>query len=205
MKYKSGLKTLASLASPSWLELTVCSVVFVILALINQLSEGSVNQLTSLGAVNFKGTFLAGISRWISSLFASSDFSTAFDYIFWFLVGVVIYIIASRLVNNAEEFIQDISLRHYIWPKGSNKNRPFEEFVEKAFIRVFTFIIFCFFIIRFLPVLDHWWAVNHVYTNLSAHTFEIYLLLLIFVSLFIHGVVIALRLLLLRRRILAND
>jgi hypothetical protein len=202
MHIRNGLKTFTKLIEPSWIELLTIFTLFVILFIANQFQQTSSNNFTNLGAVTFKGTFISGISHWIGTLYTSKEFSTIAVYIFWLLVATLVYFVAFRLTKNAEEAVEDVSIRHYLWPRGANRNKPIEEYFEKIAIKIIVLVIICLYVIKLSPMLVNWWKHHYIYSISTLHGFAIYLILLLFVGLYMHGLVVLVRALTLRLRII---
>lgn len=201
MHNKKGLKTFVKLISPSLLELISILTVFIILLIANQIHQQYSADLTNLSAATFKGTFLNGFAHWFSTLYTSKGFSVVAIYIFWLFIALLVYVLAFRLNKNAEEIVDDISIRHYMWPRGANRNKPIEEYIEKFSMKLITLIVLCLYVIKLSPLLVNWWKLHYIFVSISLHTLTIYAILLLFLTLYIHGLIILIRILILRQRI----
>jgi hypothetical protein len=69
---------------------------------------------------------------------------------FWALVGLAVYIFLHGLAQIFTELDDDIEARHYIWPKGSDRDRQLHRLLEQAIFRGAAFIALILFV--FLPL-----------------------------------------------------
>jgi len=202
MHKKEGLRTFGKMMAPSLGELLSVVAVFVVLFIANQIHHLHLKDLTTLGTATFKGTFLSGSARWLSSLYNSKEFSTLAVYIFWLFIALLVYVMAVRFTKNAEEVVEDMRIRHYIWPKGTSRNGQIDEYIEKFGMRFIVLVILCLYLLKLTPALVNWWKVHYLVTGLSLHSVGVYLTLLVLVTLYTHGLVVLIRALLLRLRII---
>jgi hypothetical protein len=201
--YKNeGLKTFGKLIAPSLLELLSVFFIFVIFFIADQIHQLYSKNLTTLGVSTFKGTFLSGLAHWLSSLYNSKGFSTIGVYIFWLLIALIVYVMAISFTNNAEEMVEDVKIRHYLWPRGTSRNSPIKEYFEKFGMKLIILVALCLYLIRLSPPLFNWWKVHYAPATVSLHSLKVYVILLIFVTLYIHGLVVLIRALILRLRII---
>jgi hypothetical protein len=109
---------------------------------------------------------------------------------------------ALRFTQNAEEIVEDMRIRHYIWPRGTNRNNPIKEYVEKFGMRFIVLVTLGLYLLELTPALVSWWKLHYTVAGLSLHSLSIHLILLVLVTLYIHGLVVLIRALLLRLRII---
>lgn len=147
---------------------------------------------------DFQGTFFYGIVRWFSNLSVDPTFSYISVYVFWVSLAIVTYFVIERVIHCEKEFVRDISIRNYVWPEGSNKNKPLEEFFEQAVFRFTILLLILIYLIKVTPSLGQWWKIHHSGANLIVYG-ELLLLEFLFAQFF----VILLRLFLLKDRIIA--
>ncbi|HUD10370.1 MAG TPA: hypothetical protein VMR28_01715, partial [Candidatus Saccharimonadales bacterium] len=69
-------------------------------------------------------------------------------YIFWSAVATGVYIVASRLTKNVNEFAEDLKLRDYMWPKGDDKNEPLKASIERLVMRIAMVALFVVYIFK---------------------------------------------------------
>lgn len=203
MNKKVGLKTFAKLITPSLLESLSVLVLFIVFFITDEIHQLYSKDLTSLSVATFKGTFLSGLAHWFSSLYYSKEFSTVAIYIFWFLIAFLVYVMASRFSGSAEEIVEDIHIRHYLWPRDTNRNNPIKEYIEKFGMRFIVLVTLCLYLLKLTPALVNWWRLHYIVASISLHSLGIYLALLILMTLYVHGLVILIRALLLRLRIVS--
>lgn len=132
----------------------------------------------------------------------SSDFAL---YIFWAVVGLVVYACLHFVVSKLNELVDDINLRTYLWPNNRLRNRPVQEFFEVGVFKAVVFIVTLFyfkFIASFLlrPI-DYIWQDN---AWLSQHTVVKYSLVFVLSVVLLHGLTVLLRILMLRRRLFSS-
>lgn len=202
MHKKEGLKTFGKLITPSLMEVIGVVSIFVILFIANQIHQLHLEDLTTLGAATFSGTFLSGLAHWLSSLYNSKEFSILAVYIFWLLIALLVYVTALSFTKNAAEILKDMHIRHNLWPKGTNRNNQIDEYIEKFGIRFIVLITLCLYLLKLTPPLVNWWKLHYVVAGVSAHSLSIYLIFLVLAMLYIHGLVVLIRSLILRLRII---
>jgi len=202
MHKKDGLKIFAKMASPSLLELLIVVSIFLVLFIIDQIHQLHLKDLVNFGVASFKGTFLSGLARGLSSLYHSKNFSTLGVYVFWLFIALLVYIMALRFTQNAEEIVEDMRIRRYMWPKGTNRNGQIEEYIEKFGIRFIVLVTLALYLLKLTPDLVSWWRLHYIIANFSFHSLSIHLALLVLIILYVHGLVVLLRTLLLRLRII---
>lgn len=185
---------------PSMLGVVTYISIFVITLVVGQPSQIK-TALQGFNIREFNDTFAGGFSRMLSKLFNSQIFNEIAIYVFWVIVAFTIYIIASRLIKNVDELADDYSLRHYIWPKNKNKNQPLKEFGEKLLFHFITLIILIFYLFKAIPFLSSLWKRTNFTLTLSFRSVITIICLFIIETLFLHIIVILIRLFLTRRRI----
>jgi len=201
MHKNKRLKTFTKFIEPSLLELLSVAAVFAVLIISNQVHRFYSADLTTIDAATFKGTFLGGFSHLLSSLYNSKDLSIMAVYIFWLSIASVVYVIAFRLTKDANEIAEDFKMRHYVWPVGADRNTPAKEYFEKFGMKAIILVTLFIYLIKLSPALINWWKFHYIFTNGSLHTVSVDFTLLLFMTLYIHGLVILIRLFTLRLRI----
>lgn len=201
MYKKDGLKIFTKFIEPSLLELLSVFAAFVVLIIANQIHRLYSANLISIDAATFKGTFLSGFTHWLSSLYSSREFSTVAVYVFWLLIAALVYLMAFRLTKNANEITEDFKIRHYVWPIGTDRNNPIKKYLEQFGIKFVTLITVFLYLIKLSPPLVNWWNHHYISTGYSIHALLVDLILLVFLMLYVHGLVILIRIFLLRLRI----
>jgi len=197
---KKSLTIFLTLLSPSIIGLTIYSVIFFITFAVEQNEQFNL-ALQTFSLNNFKGTFVYGLVNSITKLLNTQIANTIAIYTFWIVIGMAVYFIGSSLYRNFHELTQDISIRHYLWPQGTDKNRPVLIFFEKTVFRIGVFIAIIIYLYKVLPSL---------FVFIRAHDLKFEFtgqygitLLKVFLAEFIvfHVAVILLRLLTLRKRV----
>lgn len=194
-------QVLIDIISPSLIGIEVYAVIITVL-IASYIWEQNGDTLSSLQASSFKGTFLYGYVNDFSNLIKSNIFNDVMLYVFWVIVGILIYFIASRIVSNVGNITDDIIIRHYIWPKGTDNNAPLKEYSKRIVFHLSLLIVLIIYLIKVPPLIEQWLQSNKVFsevTNLSGW----YLLeFMLFIFLFYQGIVVILRLLATRRRLI---
>jgi hypothetical protein len=156
----------------------------------------------------FKGDFfyqpLIDIGHGIRDFTSLPAVGTITVYIFWAVIGVIVYLLANRVVSDEQEMAGAYSLKNYIWPSTADASQPFKDLVEKLIIRFAVAIFIIVYIIKLIPIIDGWWQREHQDLVLTSRSLEINLLLLLFEALFMHGLVVLLRLFFGRKRLLKS-
>jgi len=130
--------------------------------------------------------------------------------LFWTLVGIMVYIFVRLMVGDVDEFWYDLSKRkNFLWPDGA-KPHIIIDFFERVVIRFFIFICLVIYIVNFVsPFLKGVVVVPDIFGS-SAQTWlssDIIASLIIFClleTIALYGLVILLRLLLMKRRLLSR-
>jgi len=201
MHRKEGLKTFAKLITPSLFEFLGVLIIFLIFFISHQVHQQYPNDLANMGVGTFKGTILGGLARWIDVIYRSNEFSILGLYIFWLFIALLVYIMAVRFTRNVEEVADDIRIRHYLWPRGTNRDSPLKEYIEKFGIKLVVLFTLFLYLMKLSPLLINWWKRHYIFVGDSLHSLTIYITLLVFMMLYVHGLVILIRALILRLRI----
>lgn len=190
--------------SPSAVGVAVYVMVFIAVAVDNQIAPYK-NAILDLKVSDFQGTFLYGsvvdLSRF-TRLQIASDITL---YIFWIIVGIIIFLIASRVASDNREVAKDISMRHYIWPPGSDVNQPLKKFAERLAFHTALAMVIIIYIFKGLPLLHGWWQHEQTDLMFTIESLRTNALLLIYETLFLHGLVVLLRMFFVRRRLFSNS
>lgn len=199
----SRLAVIVNLLMPSSLGVWIYIVIFGLTVVISQPSEYKV-ALQNFHISDLKGTFVYGLVEKSIHIIDTQLANEITIYVFWAIVASAVYLMAVRLTRNVGELTQDLRLRDYIWPPGSDKNRPVKEFIEKIIIRIIMAIIFLIYIFKILPVLANIWKSTNLTLSFSMHSLVELALLFIIEVAFLHLAVIIIRLFMLRSRIIQD-
>ncbi len=60
---------------------------------------------------------------------------------FWAIVGLIVYLFLRGLSRLFVEFDDDLGVRGYVWPRGTNRYAPLKAFAEQAAFRLVAFIL----------------------------------------------------------------
>ena len=175
----------------------VYATVFFILVVMNLMSTYR-SEFLYINQADFQGTFFYGVVRWLSNLSLDPTFNYISVYVFWVSLAIVTFFVIERVIHCEKEFVRDISIRNYVWPEGSNKNKPLEDFFEQVAFRFTILILMLIYIIRVTPSMGEWWKAHHNGANILVYG-ELLLLEFLFAQFF----VILLRLFLLKDRVIA--
>lgn len=142
----------------------------------------------------------------ITGVLGLSHSSTLALYLFWVLVGLVVYAVLALIVTNARELEKDLQARHNIWPQASSKDRPLLVFLAQVLFRAVIFVLTLLYVQHVLAFalggpLDSFWPANQW---LHMHAFTKGALLVLVDIALLHGLVVLLRLLLLRSRLFSS-
>lgn len=201
MHKNERLKTFREFIEPSSLELLSVFAVFAVIIIVNQFHRLYSADLTTIDTATFKGTFLSGFTRWLGSLYHSRNLSIVAVYIFWLLIASIVYAMAFKVTKNANEIAEDIKIRHYVWPVGADRNNPMKQYLEKFGTKLIIIVTLFLYLIKLTPPLINWWKLHYVFTGDLPHNLLIGLGLFVFMALYIHGLVVLIRLFILRIRI----
>jgi hypothetical protein len=146
-------------------------------------------------------SFVYSWGHTLSGIVKTQAADTITLYAFWIVVALLVYLLGKRMSANLSDLAEDISLRSYIWPQGADRNSPIKEFIERAVYRLAVAAALLFYLAKTLPALSMLWRRSDLVLTLGLHCFEAYLLLLVLEVLFLHGIIIFIRLFALRRRL----
>jgi hypothetical protein len=169
--------------------------------------------LSSLQAVfytpeelSIQSDFWHSINNSVSNVLGLNGNNTLFFYIFWAIVGLAVYGVLHIVLSKLSELSDDLNLRHNIWPDQRLRNRPLQRFVEISLFRVFIFILLFLYIKAafgfMLRPIGQIWADNSWLENSN---FLKYTFVFLVQVLLLHGLVVLLRLLLLRKRLTGQN
>ncbi|HEY4964291.1 MAG TPA: hypothetical protein VIH90_06370 [Candidatus Saccharimonadales bacterium] len=120
---------------------------------------------TSLNASDFQGTFLYSVLRDINSILNAKQVNSLLDYAFWAIIATIIYTIAHALVGGADELSRDLRIRKYVWPKGSDRNRPLEMYAVQFVFRIVIGIAILIYMFKLLPALDRYFNLSYLHAE----------------------------------------
>jgi hypothetical protein len=197
---KGKLSQLLDIFKPSALGLIIYLTIFIITLIFSQPSQYKTD-IGSLNGQELNGTSLYKYLNYFNRIIDSQIVSQIAVYIFWVIVGIIVFVIASRLIKGFNELSDDYSLRGYIWPKGQDKNDPIKEFFEKLLFRTVVLILIVFYVFKSTPYLASIWRKTDLTIQFNFHILTLGLTILIVEILYLHILVVLTRLFLLRRRI----
>ena len=194
-KEYENIVSASSFLEPSAAELVICVAIFGGLVLTN-LSSQYTHNLLNLSQADFQGTFMYGTVHAFVSFISNKEVGYIMYFGFWLAIGLIIYFLASWLLHLESETVQEFMSRHYIRPKGTDRNSSIKEFVVDCVIKLVALIFVITFVIKGLPALDNWWKSHE-----STHSLVVYSELFIYSFLFMHIFVVLLRVFFLRPRV----
>lgn len=122
-------------------------------------------------------------------------------YVFWIIIGLVIYLIIHYFSLRFDELVDDIKIRHYIVPNERLRNQPLRQYFLLFLVRIAVFIFTLFYVKRmfefmFQPLENYWANIGWLSSTVIRYTavFLCYVLLL-------HGLVVLIRILVAKQRI----
>jgi hypothetical protein len=74
-----------------------------------------------------------------------------------------------------------------------HRNKPIEVYTEKFGMKLTVLVALCLYAIKLSSPLVKWWKLHYIITNNPLHALTIYATLLVFMALYIHGIVILIR------------
>jgi hypothetical protein len=187
---------------PSFAGLTLYLIVY-ILILGQRILSSSHHLLSGISISTFYGTWLYSLGHRINLFLALTSVGKTVIFGLWLGLGAIIYILANFMTNNIKELATDVSRveGRYIIPVGVNKNSDIFEFIERFIIRLVAIIIGFFYANYILHLYTVWLKKPNDFHNLSLHSLNTSLLLLIAVFGFLHILVLLIRLVTLRLRV----
>lgn len=177
--------------------------IFIITVAFSQPSQFKV-ALQSFHVSELQGTFMYRFINEFNNIINTQLANEVAVYIFWSAVATGVYIVASRLTKNVNEFAEDLKLRDYMWPKGDDKNEPLKASIERLVMRIAMVALFVVYIFKIVPLLANIWKGSDLTLKLNSHSIKELILLFVIEILFLHLAVVIIRLFLLKRRII-ND
>jgi hypothetical protein len=177
--------------------------VFIILVpIVTGLIISKLSGSTSLSTTNFDGTFISGAVVDFNNLINAKQVNSILDYAFWAIAATIIYTIAHAVVGGADELSRDLRIRKYVWPKGSDRNKPLEMYIGQFVLRIFIGILILLYIFKVLPVLYRY--INFTYLNSTNSGNIATIITYIFIEILIlHTGVLLLRLFRMRNRVIS--
>ncbi len=204
--YSSTQKTsrthiLTFLLLPSALGISIYVLIFVLTLVISQPSQYK-TALSGFNVNDFQGTTVHNLFSDFTKAINSQIVNDIAIYVFWVVIAFGVYVIANRIIKNATELAEDFSLRQYIWPKNENKNSPIREFIEKIVFHTVVLIALILYLFKATPFIFDLWKKFHISSDLKIHNLELILILFVSELIFLHIIVILVRLFLTRDRII---
>lgn len=205
--------TSAQLSSKKWsrsLDILLPStgglVLYVFLSLLTLLIHyvSSIQHFLDLsGSFAIKSSLLNFLNNILVSIFGTKISNSLVLGLFWAFVGIVVYIFVQGIAVIFQDLGRDLEERKYILPSGADRNKPLKQDIEHAVFRTAVSAIFLFYLIYifgyFLRGKFYGSAPKQYWASLGSGVHII--LLFLGECLALHGIIIFLRLLRLRRRI----
>ncbi len=198
---KNRLLQILYFFSPSAVGITTYLVIYFIFFLLDQ--NSSINKVIHNISLNdIKTTFVGGYINDVSK-FLSSDLANSLTiYTFWIIIATLIFFIGSSIFSNIHELNRDMRLRYYLFPQGTDKDKPFKMFLKKFLFRLGILILLIIYVYKIIPLLIDIFKTSNLVFKLD-NNFFISLISTLFLEIIIlHFGIILLRLFLLKRRII---
>jgi len=197
------------LIRPTWMSFVICFTISVLTVLFYYIFKSikSVQSSQNTYIVNY---VQLDFNKFLTKLSNYSIVNNLVPILFWAFVGILVYIFVRLMVGDVDEFWYDLSKRkRFLWPNGA-KPHIIIDFFERVVIR---FVVFIFLVIYFVHVVSPFFLGGVVVPdlfgdtlkkNISNHIFLSVPLFIILETIALFGIVVILRLFLLKRRLLSN-
>ena len=176
-KEYESIVTASRILQPTLTGLVCYLVIYAALVIPTFFSQYTQN-LVDLKVSDFQGTFLYSPIHGFIGFTNNAKVGFIAYFGFWLAIGLVVYLIASALTHYEVEFAHNLIVRHYVMPKGADRNRPLKTFFLRSIIKIAALIVIIAFIVKGLPAIDNWWKHHN-----GAQSASTYLELLVFVVL----------------------
>ena len=206
MNYSQKLKTFIEMFEPSAVGMTLYCIVAVLgIIFHNILAYGSYNSLVE--AVKSWSSAFQTLNDNLIKIINSSRTDFLVIYLFWGFIGLIVYVFLKIFISNFSELVEDLSIRNYVWPTGTDKNKPLLIFLEKFVYRIVLISLVLVYVIHIGGYfLSTKFSISIVYrSGESYHDFIRPVALFALEILALHVLVIALRFLFLKKRLLSSD
>lgn len=205
MEKVSGLGRYLSVVTPSWIGIVwYATLSGFVLVLMNLNSLQGIFYTPE--ELSIQSDFWRSVNEMVGNALGLNSTNTVFYYAFWITVGLLVYGLIRFAMSKLGELSDDLNLRHYIWPNQRLRNRPLQQFVEVGLFRIAVFIAaFMYLKAAFgfmLRPIGQIWADNGWLAN---RNFLKYTFVFLVQVLLLHGLVVLLRLLLLRKRLIGQN
>jgi hypothetical protein len=150
--------------------------------------------------INLQGMLNNILSTTVNHIFGQTHVNTAVVALFWALVGIFVYALVIGFTGGLREFGSDMAVQSYLWPKDANPHSPLVGFIERIGVHLLALLVLFLYVIGPLSIILH----GPVLASgaLASNTLVLDLIWFIVGTVVWHGLTIALRLLLLRPRLL---
>jgi hypothetical protein len=201
MSQKTRSKKMIYFLSPSTLGVVIYIIVGAWLA-IEQASPSIKGFLHNFRIANIDTAFpwLYAFGKHLNSFLSLNSVNKYALFIFWLIVGGVMYIGMHFLGNDAVDLKDSLAVRRYMRPAYADRNGPLRQFIESNLIRIAALMLL-FLYIRFTLNEYASWLRRH-----AAHGSSVIsvLLLVMLGILAVHGAVLLLRLVFLKNRLVGE-
>ncbi len=121
--------------------------------------------------------------------------------LFWAGVGLAVYVFLQGVSKSAFELEESINERHYVWPRGSDRNSPLLQVLERSVFQTVAGVLALFWFLQPLArVLDGPVFMASIGPNVLLQ----YVIWFLAIVLALHVLVVLLRMVALRRRLFAQ-
>lgn len=188
---------------PTWFELLLYSTIAAITATVSSIKLEEQFPYLNIG-FDIKQPVLDYINAILENILGTEIAATLATGVFWGLVGVLVYIIFWLISNFSAEVTNDLAIRKYVHPEGTDPNYSIKALVERSFFRLVCVIVLVFYLNTVTQVFYPWWTEAYAglakdWTNGMAIRAAVLMLLLQIFSL--HAIAVLSRLTLLRKRV----
>ncbi|HSW36816.1 MAG TPA: hypothetical protein VLG37_00400 [Candidatus Saccharimonadales bacterium] len=198
-------KTLAALdiLAPTWGGL-ISYLVLVILTVVSYQWQALHPYLAPIGSWHLASRFTNFLTGFMTNFFGERAGSIVLG-IFWGVVGLFVYIMVlgvAILIRDVDEALEE---REFVWPKGSDPNKPLEDFLARGFFQIAVAVLLVAYVAHIAPFIQDFLTVKYPagQSLLNLAAIKSLLEFTLVEMLALHIGTILLRLTILRRRLVA--
>ena len=207
--FNKKLKLFVDILRPSWMSLAICLFIALLTVVFYYLFK-SVKAVDSTQNTYIINYVQVDFNNFLKKLSSYSVVNNLVPVLFWAIVGILVYIFVRLMVGDVDELWYDISKRKkFLWPSGA-KPHIIIDFFERVLLRFVVFIALIIYLVHFVsPFFLGRVLVPQIFGTSMQNWLISYPIISAFVfilleTIALYGVVVLLRLLLLRRRLLSN-
>lgn len=197
---RSKLSNLLGLLAPSPLSAIICVTLAVATLVLSQVESIRSFLLLPKNLEVFR-TLAVGADTVLTSTIGESRTNVVVVGVFWAIVGLAVYLFLRGVARYIAELDDAVEVRHYVWPKGANRDSPLLTTLKRTLFRGLALVALLALV--FGPLADT--LKGPVLVDLIGTNQHIQNAVWFIASLLLwHAVVVLLRLVLLRQRLIGE-